>query len=222
MKDGLAVIAMSEDSKTLDSFLRFCYPSMLAEDPSFDNLTDVLSALANPKVLETESLRCFAIARNARLKDETIIAAKHSLRQPLIPAWFGEIDLITASDFLALLTYHKNCTIAVHALMKDLQWITDHYGTQSGCIWLFEYCGCGLATDKRFLLWGNAPLLMDRLSGETVRTAAEKTTAKVRSVTNCGACPGRVKGIMAEFSDLLSRKVEEAVAPVCISLYITD
>jgi len=126
-KDGLAVIAVSEDSKTLDSFLRFCYPSALAEDPSLENLTDVLSVLAaarkysldlierkvcqalvNPKVLETEPLRCFAISRNARLKHETIIAARHTLRQPLIPAKCAEIDLITASDLLALLTYHKN------------------------------------------------------------------------------------------------------------------
>ncbi|KAJ8590988.1 hypothetical protein M405DRAFT_708980, partial [Rhizopogon salebrosus TDB-379] len=107
-------IVVSEDSKTLDSFLRFCYPSTLAEDPSLETLTDVVSvisaakkysleliekkvcqALVNPKILETQSLGSFAIARSARLKNETVITARHTLRQPLIPARFTEIELIT-------------------------------------------------------------------------------------------------------------------------------
>lgn len=251
MKDGLAVIAMSEDSKTLDLFLRFCYPSTLAEDPSLDSLTEVLAvlaaarkysldlierkvcqALANPKVLETEPLRCFAIARNARLKNETIVAARHNLRQPLVPALFAEINLISASELLALLTYHKKCTIAVQALMKDFQWMTAHYGSIGGCSWLFnrqnhynQYC-CGQGTDARFFPWNTAPLawwstymqemyelLQDSPSGETVRTAADRTIQKVRSA-NCAACAGRVKEVMTEFSNLLALKVEEAVAPI--------
>ncbi|KAJ8590987.1 hypothetical protein M405DRAFT_765635, partial [Rhizopogon salebrosus TDB-379] len=206
MKDGLAVIAVSEDSKTLDLFLKFCYPSTLAEDPSLEDLTDILSVLAaakkysldlierkvsqalvNPKVLETESLRCFAIARNARLKHETITAARYSLRQPLVPTWFAEIELITASDFLSLLTYHKNCGIAAQLSTKgDFKWITDHYGTHSSCTWLFGpwydgNCRCGQSPDKKLYLWNAGPvtwwvtymeemseLLMDRPSGDLV------------------------------------------------------
>jgi hypothetical protein len=258
MKDGLAVIAVSEDSKTLDSFLRFCYPSTLAEDPSLDNLTEVLSVLAaarkysldlierkvcqaltNPKVLETEPIRCFAIARNARLKHETITAARHNLRQPLIPALFAEIDLITASDFLALLTYHKKCATAVRALMKNFKWMTDHYGSLGGCGWLFNrpndysrYC-CAQGTDARFFPWNTPPLawwitymqevdelLQDSPSGDTVRTAADRTIQKVRSA-GCGACQGRVKEAMTEFGNLLALKVEETVAPVCTLLFNT-
>ncbi|KAG2051073.1 hypothetical protein BDR06DRAFT_959575 [Suillus hirtellus] len=255
MKDGLAVIAVSEDSKTLDSFLRFCYPSTLAEDPCLDNLTEALSvlaaarkysldlierkvcqALANPKVLETEPLRYFAIARNARLKHETITAARYNLRQPLIPALFAEIDLITASDFLALLTYHRKCIISVQDLMKNLKWMTDHYGNTNGCSWLFKnnshrdyngyYCNCVQGTDGRFFPWGSAPvgwwttymqevyeLLQDSPSGDIVRTAADRTIHKVRSAS-CSICSGRVKEGMTEFSNLLALKIEEAVAPI--------
>ncbi|KAG2103115.1 uncharacterized protein F5147DRAFT_638980 [Suillus discolor] len=261
MKDGLAVIAVSEDSKTLDLFLRFCYPSTLAEDPSLDNLTEILSvlaaakkysldliekkvcqALANPKVLEIDPLRSFAIARNARLKHETVTAARYNLRQPLIPALFAEINLITASDFLALLTYHKKCIISVQDLMKNLKWMTDHYVNTNGCGWLLSgttyyngnYCGCGQGTDRRFFPWGNAPvvwwttymqevyeLLQDSPSGDTVRTAADRTILKVRSA-NCSVCSGLVKEGMSEFSNLLALKIEEAVAPVCTLLYNTD
>lgn len=258
MKDGLAVIALSEDSKTLDCFLRFCYPSTLADDPSLENLTDLLSVLAaarkysldliekkvcqdlgNPKVLETDSLRCFAIARNARLKHETITAARYTLRQPLIPAWFAEIELITATDLLSLLTYHKNCCIAVQVLMKDFTWITNHYGNQNGCAFVPQNhynssCRCGQSSDKGFLLWGISPvtwlatyiqemseLLMDKPSGDVVRTEVEKTIQKVRALS-CPRCSDKVKANMTEFSDLLALKVEEAVASVCTLLYITD
>jgi hypothetical protein len=250
MKDGLAVIAVSEDSKTLDSFLRFCYPSALAEDPSLENLTDVLSVLAaarkysldlierkvcqalvNPKVLETEPLRCFAISRNARLKHETIIAARHTLRQPLIPAWCAEIDLITASDLLALLTYHKKCSIAVQTLW-NFKWITDHYRSENGCKWIFASgngyngCRCGRVEDRRFFLWGDRTvtwwttyiqevfeLLKDSPSGDTVRIAADMTVQKVRGAS-CTACSGRVGENMAEFSNLLAQKVEEIVEEI--------
>ncbi|KAG1861161.1 hypothetical protein DFJ58DRAFT_905444 [Suillus subalutaceus] len=190
MKDGLAVIAVSEDSKTLDSFLRFCYPSTLADDPSLENLTDVLSmlaaarkysldliekkvcqALANPKVLETEPIRCFAVACNARLTHETITAARYTLRQPLIPAQFSEIGLITASELLALLTYHKNCSIAVQPLMKDLKWLKDHYTNRKKCTWLF---GPYDNDSCRFKWWAAymrelSELLMNRPSGETIK-----------------------------------------------------
>ena len=259
MKDGLAVIDVSEDSKTLDCFLRFCYPSTLAEDPSFENLTDVLSvlatarkysldlierkvceALASPKVLETDPLRCFAIARNARLKHETITAARHSLQQPLIPSWFAEIELITASDLLALLTYHKKCGIAVQASVKNLTWITEHYASENGCTWLFGFtgetgsygrrnqCGCGKTNDITLFPWGSvAPvgwwaiymretfeLLMDRPSGNTVRIELDKTIQKVRSAS-CTTCCNRVNENMTEFVDLFASKVDEAVASVC-------
>jgi hypothetical protein len=261
MKEGLAVITVSEDSKTIDSFLRFCYPSTLAEDPFLENLTDVLSvlaaarkysldlierkvcqALANPKVLETDPLRCFAIARNARLEHETITAAKHTLRQPLIPAWFAEIELITASDLLALLTYHKNCSVAVQTSVKDLKWIRYYYGSDNGCAWLFGFtgvapysirsqCKCKKATDNAFSLWGSTvpvawwetymqetfKLLLERPSGDTVRTGVEKTIQKVRN-SNCTTCSDKVKAGMMEFSELLASKVEQAVASVCIGL----
>lgn len=250
MKDDLAVIAMSEDSKTLNSFLRFCYPSTLADDPSFENLTDVLSvlaaarkysldliekkvcqALANPKVLGTEPIRCFAIARNARLTHETITAARHTLSQPLIPAQFSEIGLITASELLALLTYHKNCSVAVQPLTKDFKWLTDHYVNYNSCTWLFGpyyngSCRCRQVTDNKFLLWGIqtvtwwaaymqelSELLKDRPSGETVRIAADNTVQTVRS-TGCAACSSFVKENMAELSNLLALKVDEAVAAI--------
>lgn len=263
-KDSLPVVSVQENSKTLDTFLRFCYPSTLAEDPSLENLTDikailgaarkysldlierkVCQALASPKVLEAEPLRCFAIARNARLKHETITAARYTLRQPLIPTWFAEIDMITASDLLALLTYHKKCSIAVAPLLLNLDWVTSHYGSSSGCNWLvsegsgmrFGYrdrddskCPCPRSTEAKFTLWTNAPLswwatymeetfelLKDIPSGGIVKSEAEKTIREVRS-GGCATCSAQVKANMEEFSDLFAFNVEKAIASIALEI----
>ncbi|KAG2103118.1 uncharacterized protein F5147DRAFT_746759 [Suillus discolor] len=257
-KDGLPVIPMQENSKILDTFLRFCYPSTLAEDPSLDNLIDikaiigvakkyslelierrVCQALASPKVLEAEPLRCFAIARNARLKDETIIAARYTLRQPLIPTWLPEIDMITASDLLALLTYHNKCSVAAASLLANLDWMTNYYSNPSGCDWLLDTrqtdyrgklpdppCRCARSGEAKFQLWKSAPfswwttymeetfeLLRDTPSGDIVRSEAEKTIQKVRKV-GCTNCSAHVKEKMEEFSNLLALNVDKATASI--------
>ena len=104
IKDGLVVVPMEEDSKTLYILLSFCYPCTFIYDPHpevFEDALDVLEAsqkylldaielkicraFSNPKILEPEPLRCFAIAHRAQLRDETLLAAKYTLTQPLIP-----------------------------------------------------------------------------------------------------------------------------------------
>ena len=155
IKDGLVVVPVTEGSKTLDALLRFCYPCTLVDDPILTELEDVIDlleaakkysfavienkishALSNPKIFEAEPLRCFAIARRRQLREGTLLAAKYTLTQPLIPSWFKGINLITAADLLALLTYHRECGDAVYALRTDVSWIKSHYGSSQGCAWL--------------------------------------------------------------------------------------
>jgi hypothetical protein len=255
-KDGFPVVNMQEDSKTLDILLRFFYPSTLTEDPSLESLTDILAiigaarkysldsvekqvcqALANPKVLKTDPVRCFAIARNARFKDETMTAARYSLGQPLIPAYFPELELITASDLLALLVYHTKCSNAVEPLLAKLDWVLSHYKTSDACSWLF--CGeswngkhhCKRSTEAEFVLWAMHPvawwvtymretfeILRGRPTGDSVRAEAEKTIHKVKNA-GCKICAAQVRLNMEEFSRVLAVKVDEAIAPVRISLH---
>ena len=73
IRDGLAVVPVAEDSKTLHALLHFCYPYTLADDPKLlQDALDVLNAakkysldaietkarqaIANPKILEVEPL----------------------------------------------------------------------------------------------------------------------------------------------------------------------
>ncbi|KAI6164502.1 hypothetical protein EDD17DRAFT_1884994 [Pisolithus thermaeus] len=181
IKDGLPVIPVSEDSKTLDPLLRFCYPCTLSDDPALEDFRDVVNVLEaakkysldaiektvckslfNPKILEANSMRCFAIACRARMQDECNLAAKHTLREPLVPTWFEEIELITSSELLSLLSYHKKCGDAVQVLKDDLSWITAEYRQWRAAPWMFGmysgggYCGCTQSTSGRLTLQGYA------------------------------------------------------------------
>ncbi|KAI6001109.1 hypothetical protein F5J12DRAFT_251464 [Pisolithus orientalis] len=254
-KDGLPVVPVSEDSKTLDPLLRFCYPCTLSEDPVLDDFRDVVNVLEaakkysldgiertvckslfNPKILETNPLRCFAIACRARMQNECALAAKYALREPLVPMWFEEIELITASELLLLLTYHKKCGDAIQTLKGDYSWITAEYRQWNATPWLFgltsggSYCGCTRSTSGRFILNGQASVqwwetfmdstfvdLRDKLCAETVRQNVEKAIQTARQ-RNCGYCSPAVSGGMREFGNLFINKVEELISQVELEL----
>ncbi|KAF9233459.1 hypothetical protein BU15DRAFT_66562 [Melanogaster broomeanus] len=258
IKDGLAVIRVSEDKKTLDALLRFCYPCTLAEDPNLEQLkdvTDVLEAakkysidaivrkaaqaVSNPKILEVDPLGCFAIAHHGQLRDETLLAAKYTLRQPLIPSWFEEIELLSAADLLALLIYHQKCGNAVYALKTDMSWIRTHYETEEACAWLSgrrftsgrrTNCECPrspVPTHNLFsyqaLQWWDDFMeetflaLRDKPCEATIQARAEQTVQSVRA-KNCVACSPHIAEGMRDFSALFARKVEEVVSQVELEL----
>ena len=249
-KDGIAVIRVQENRKTLDTLLRFCYPCTLAEDPKLEvlkDLVDVLAAaqkyslttierkiyqaLSNPQILEAEPLRCFAIARRGHAHQETILAAKYTLTQPLVPSWFPEISLISAADLLALLTYHQRCGDAVYALRSDMSWIQSHYGGSQGCGWLSgisesRNCRCVKSTTAKYKPFKLPPIkwwedfmdetfiaLRDRPCRATVLSFVAKTVESVRK-QDCPTCSVDVSERMRDFSELITRKVEDAVSKV--------
>ncbi|KAN0088147.1 hypothetical protein V8E55_005204 [Tylopilus felleus] len=240
IKDGLVVVPVTEDSKTLNALLRFCYPCTLADDPTFDVLEDVLNVLqsarkysldviekkaahafSNPKILTAEPLRCFALARSRRMPEETLLAAKYTLTQPFLPSWFKEINLITAADLLALLTYHRECGDAVYTLSADISWIKAHYRTSRGCVWF-----SGRSPKPKYKVFEGSSLqwwedfmeetfvsLREKPCGETVASQAAKTVESVRG-RNCPTCSARITKGMRDFSDLLTKMVEVVVSQI--------
>ncbi|KAI6149633.1 hypothetical protein BKA82DRAFT_1006344 [Pisolithus tinctorius] len=254
-KDGLPVVPVSEDSKTLDQLLRFCYPCTLAEDPAIEDFRDVVNVLEaakkysldaiertvckslfNPKILEANSLRCFAIACRARMQDECVLAAKYTLREPLVPKWFEEIELITSSELLSLLTYHKKCGDAIQALKNDFSWITAEYPNWNAAPWMValspsgKYCGCPRTSSQRFVLSGYTSAqwwevfldsafleLRDKPCAETIRQHAENAIQTVRQ-RGCGYCSPVVPGAMSVFTAFFTNKVEELITKVELDL----
>ena len=258
LKDGLPVISVTEDSKTLDALLRFCYPCTLADDPKLEVLQDVVDileaarkysldviekkarkALINPQILEAEPLGCFVIAHRGRLREETLLAARYTLVQPLIPSWFREIELLTATDLLSLLTYHKRCGDTVCKLRSNLSWITSHYGSSQACSWLSGiHCSHGSCNCPRLdsnvarykLEWFNYTCrwwenfmeevftaLRDKPCKEAMRAIAEKTVQTVKA-RNCPVCSPRITEGMRDFLEMFGRKIEERVSQVSSAL----
>lgn len=255
IKDGLPVIPVSEDSNTLDPLLRFCYPCTLADDPVLENFRDVVNileaakkysldtiertvckSLFNPKILETNSLRCFAIACRTRMQDECVLAARYALREPLVPVWFEEIELITSTELLALLTYHRKCATAVQVLTDDFGWITAEYPQWTSVPWLVGlgtngYSCCTRSTSGRYpafygyavAQWWEAFMdatsldLRDKPCAETIRRSVEKAIQTVRQC-NCSHCPASAPAGMRDFGELFIRKVEELISTIELEL----
>ncbi|KAI6116747.1 hypothetical protein EDD16DRAFT_1041228 [Pisolithus croceorrhizus] len=255
VKDGLPVIFVSEDSEMLDLLLRFCYPCTLAEDPTLEDFRDAVNvfevakkycldavertickSLFSPKMLETNSLRCFAIACRARMQNECALAAKYTLREPLVPMCFEEIELITSREFLSLLAYHKQCGNAVQALAVDVSWVTAAYSQWTSAPWLVGryadgYCGCARSVSGRYPViyreavaqWWETFMdftfveLRDKPCPETIRKNVERTIQIVRQ-RNCRHCSPVVPGVMRDFTNLFIRQIEAIIAEVRLDM----
>ncbi|GBE89538.1 hypothetical protein SCP_1602000 [Sparassis crispa] len=120
-RDGRPVIVVGEDSRTLDSLLRLCYP---ITDPELKELTEVRAVLEAAlkyqmeeataiatKALRTfahgEPLRIWAIACRLRLEVEARYAAGLSLAQPISGEFPEEMQELTAGPYFRLLRFHR-------------------------------------------------------------------------------------------------------------------
>ncbi|KAI6106063.1 hypothetical protein EDD16DRAFT_205335 [Pisolithus croceorrhizus] len=248
IKDGLPVIPVSENGKTLDSLLRFCYPCTLAEDPVIEDFREIISifdaaqkysldaiqqavskSLFTPKILEVNSLRCFAIACRARMRDECVLAAKYTLREPLVPEWFEEVELITSAELLSLLTYHQKCSKVVQMLEGDLSWIPD--GLKS---WYGGSCRCpgrDSMTHRSTPEWWKGFIvstfreLLDRPCAETIQLNVESAIRTLLSSAewvaaphSCTHCREVAPGRLREVNIIFSNELEEVISKVKLGL----
>ncbi|KAH9942677.1 hypothetical protein B0H21DRAFT_520626 [Amylocystis lapponica] len=136
--DGLPMVPVPEDSKTLDDLLRICYP---VPDPTLDKIVrvrDVLSAatkyemevakavcrraLQSPSLLK-EPLNVYAVAVQFGLWEEALAAAKQTLREPMnisaSDAPPPALDRISAVAFYRLLQYRSACKAAAKAAFME-------------------------------------------------------------------------------------------------------
>ncbi|PSS17145.1 hypothetical protein PHLCEN_2v3216 [Hermanssonia centrifuga] len=122
--DGVPVVSVSENERTLHYLLRFCYPM---ENPNLKTVEDVFAVMEAARkymmdhvlievkrqflhYAEREPLRTYAIACNRGLEEEMRIAAKASLLEPLADSHeMEELERITAGAYLRLSAYHRAC-----------------------------------------------------------------------------------------------------------------
>jgi hypothetical protein len=139
-------INLSEPSQTIRLMLS------LANSPPTSLLIDSLSEIANllqaadkydiktiqehaiyslgqPRFLENEPLRVYAIASRYGAHDTAVLAAKNTLRYPLLhEAYFSELEMVDGGTIYRVFRFHKQCTAAALEVATNHTWIKDRYG----------------------------------------------------------------------------------------------
>jgi hypothetical protein len=144
-KDGLPVVRMAEERKTLEMLLLMCYPTTVVDHSDLETLSGahlVLEAankynmesvekhlracLVMPQFLDVDPLRVFAIACRCRFEAEAKLAAQATFGRPLsIEPYVPELELITAGRLHQLLQYHDSCTAPCKNIATDFTWIDN-------------------------------------------------------------------------------------------------
>ncbi|RPD73329.1 hypothetical protein L226DRAFT_446698, partial [Lentinus tigrinus ALCF2SS1-7] len=123
---GIPEISIPEDSETLDLFLRICYPLIDPEVQTLLLLRKVLTAgikydapmvihamkreLRQPRFMDTQPLRAFAIACLCDLEEEAKIAAEISVVEGVVISKASsspEVDEISAGAYYRLLRLNR-------------------------------------------------------------------------------------------------------------------
>jgi hypothetical protein len=85
-------------------------------------------SLIQPKFLENEPLRVYAIAIRYGAHFTAVLAARRTLRYPLLHAeYFSELGIIDGGTLYRVLHYHKQCTAAALEVATNHTWIREEY-----------------------------------------------------------------------------------------------
>jgi BTB/POZ domain len=139
-------INLSEPSQTIKLMLSLANspPTLLLID-SLSEIANLLQAadkydiktiqehaiysLRQPKFLENEPLRVYAIASRYGAHDTAVLAAQNTLRYPLMhAAYFSELEMVDGGTIYRVFRFHKQCTAAAERVATDHTWIKDTYG----------------------------------------------------------------------------------------------
>ncbi|KAL5513335.1 hypothetical protein ACEPAH_3734 [Sanghuangporus vaninii] len=134
-QSNVPTISVSEDSRTLDVLLRFCYP---IKNPVVEDLSlaeTVLAAalkyemeivvqgmcrvLVSEKALDTQPLRVYAIACQHKLAEETRLAAIATLRAAIEDVYVEELEALSAAHYFNLLKFHRRVKAEIYFVLRN-------------------------------------------------------------------------------------------------------
>jgi len=137
-KDGVPVVDVTEDSKTLARLLTLIYP-LEAEDPMPLGVLKELHALIEaahkyqmetvikrlrrwllqPIFLQREPVRVFAIACRYKMEEEARTAAQATLEMPILKfPYVEELEYLPSRMLFELLKYHRECEETMRSMCK--------------------------------------------------------------------------------------------------------
>ena len=230
-ESGRPIIPITEDRRTVDTMLRFCYPSTTA---TLDNLGDVRAVLealikydmrndlplvrnrlASPDFIKKEPLRVFAIAYRYKLKEEAILAVKESVHHPFLGPLVSELEHIPASGFYHYLKYRALCAGRVYRVV-DPKCASSAW---SRFAWA-EYANCGCwhvsvgAFSWRFWFFSYVRSVVESLHLLSPETLADSVGLSVLDKA-CGPCATRGrKDLPAFIAGIVVPEMRKAISEV--------
>ncbi|KAJ7105466.1 hypothetical protein C8R43DRAFT_1046388 [Mycena crocata] len=244
VKDGLHIVPLDEDEKTLGTLLRMCYPAwMLADcEPLFPTVERVLAvfeaakkyamdgvdrearaALLDPRFIHPDPLRMFVLAVKHGLHDEAKVCARDTLRLPVLGRdYMPELEHITAGAYHQLQDYHVRCGAIAHDVAKNFHWITAETWAWFECSACRGSSQVTISGERRKWVskwWAEfmseaSCALRERPSGTTVDIDSEVVHSAVGKGAACGTCRSRVFREMKEFCGIFVAEVNNAVEVV--------
>ena len=247
VKDGKPIVATTETADIWRTLLAFIYPSWISAAPELNSLEDALAvlqpsvkymmegvekkiraALVSPHIVDANPVRVFASACQHRLYAEARIAAKKTLRLPLLGRpYINEFENITAGTLHRLQEYHQECGQAASKIASDLAWLE-----RDSFVW-FECAECkGQRNGAWVTLSGNRRIwtvskwwleylvsagktLTDKPAGTTV-VDPKLVDEAFGKASRCTTCRGRAFGEMREFGEMFAEEVERVTSTVCL------
>ncbi|KAG1834145.1 hypothetical protein EV424DRAFT_1341447 [Suillus variegatus] len=236
MFDGLDVIWVSENSRTLDMLLRFCYPAAV-KDPGLEDINDVeqvleaamkygmedveervRKAMVTPSLLESSPVRVLAIA------------CRFSLNQK--PGLRHDIRFITQPQHMTPLlqnTFLITCGQAARTLCDNLDWLKKSQ-THSFYEWWTNCCPCNSKADVRYLIHGTYPRewwadYMDKTSIALEESPCGAVLTKnleeaVERANGCPSCRRRAQDQMVHFTKTFARELDRVIAEITLDIAI--
>lgn len=251
-EDGVPVIQMSEDKRTLNLLLQFCYPIALVDMPRLSSLQElqtiaqaalkfeiggaqrfVRKTMLEARFIESQPLRVFAIACRFGWANEAKAAARYTLRQPLSnSAYFEELTQITAASYHRLQQYHRICgeVAASHVKMQPALAEFDDEWTWVQC----QRCPGTNARASRDLGYPDSRRWFAGWVGDVAAEVQQRPWGVVvkkfdfreKAVSNARRCPicgPRAAGDLEAFSEMLAVEIERELASVRFTyIYVGD
>ncbi|KIM90330.1 hypothetical protein PILCRDRAFT_812066 [Piloderma croceum F 1598] len=162
MRDGLPVIQITEESRIVETLLRFCFPNILTSIPVLKTMDEMLpmlevsikygigilenrmrETLFSPPVVKEGAMKLFVIAYQHGWEKEMRVAARYTLYQPVWERLYVvELESITGGDLHRLQQYRLSCRTAAIQVATTFDWMPFSVP------WWLECLSCGDTTKQ--------------------------------------------------------------------------
>ncbi|ESK89331.1 hypothetical protein Moror_16249 [Moniliophthora roreri MCA 2997] len=253
IKDGLHILPLEEDEETLGTLLRLCYPPHAAStmpkittvqhaaaifDVARKYLAEVVETVIMQQVMGnflcTEPMRVFAFAWRFGMCSEMKLAAKETLRLPLLGREYSEeLEWISGGALHRLQQYHVACGQAAGAVVDDLVWLTRETFTWFECMDCNrrECATVQVKISGNRMKWVYSKWWQEYMkamksalnacpSRRTVEDPILVEEALRKACQSCLRCGMRVFKEMREFCQMLADAVDKATEKVILNIQL--